>query len=280
MHRATSALFVLILLLVALAHADDKEYPRPELAEPAALVREGSAIIVLDARERHKHDAGHVPGALWVDHAAWARAFVEGITADSKVVVYDDNRSREAARIWWLLRYWGVEHVRVLNGGWIGWKAGGHAIEKTQNTPKTMVFIAKPLNGRLTTKGQILESLKEATLQIVDTRSEKEFCGEEKLKNRRGGAVPGSKHLEWSELLDEKSHRFKSPSEMRKLFEGADVSLDRPSATFCQTGGRASVMAFGMELMGARAVGNYYASWAEWGNAEDTPVVKPTPKKR
>jgi 3-mercaptopyruvate sulfurtransferase SseA len=27
--------------------------------------------------------------------------------------------------------------------------------------------------------------------------------------------------------------------------------------------------------MGARDVRNYYRSWAEWGNADDTPVVKP-----
>ncbi len=38
-------------------------------------------------------------------------------------------------------------------------------------------------------------------------------------------------------------------------------------------------MAFGMELMGAPKVANYYASWGEWGNADDTPIVPGKPKK-
>jgi 3-mercaptopyruvate sulfurtransferase SseA len=39
-------------------------------------------------------------------------------------------------------------------------------------------------------------------------------------------------------------------------------------------------MAFGMELMGAPDVGNYYAGWGEWGNAEDTPIVPGEAKKQ
>ena len=73
-------------------------------------------------------------------------------------------------------------------------------------------------------------------------------------------------------MLDAKTHRFKSASELRKLFEQAGIALDRPTATYCQSGGRAAVMAFGMELMGAKDVSDYYRSWAEWGNSEDTPV--------
>jgi 3-mercaptopyruvate sulfurtransferase SseA len=40
----------------------------------------------------------------------------------------------------------------------------------------------------------------------------------------------------------------------------------------CQSGGRASVMPFGLELMGTKDVANYYAGWSEWGNADDTPI--------
>ena len=43
-------------------------------------------------------------------------------------------------------------------------------------------------------------------------------------------------------------------------------------ASRCQSGGRAAVMVFAMELLGARETGNYFPSWLEWGNAEDTPV--------
>ena len=118
-----------------------------------------------------------------------------------------------------------------------------------------------------------MASLKDSSLQIVDARSEGEFCGTDKLKNKRGGAIPGAKHLEWIDLIDKETQRFKTPDQLRKLFADAEISLDRPTATHCQSGGRASVMAFGMELMGAASVANYYASWGEWGNADDTPIV-------
>jgi 3-mercaptopyruvate sulfurtransferase SseA len=39
-------------------------------------------------------------------------------------------------------------------------------------------------------------------------------------------------------------------------------------------------MAFALELAGGKPARNYYRSWAEWGNDEKTPVVKPEPKKK
>jgi thiosulfate/3-mercaptopyruvate sulfurtransferase len=62
------------------------------------------------------------------------------------------------------------------------------------------------------------------------------------------------------------------------LFKEHEISLKEPSVTYCQSGGRAAVMAFALELMGAGDVRNYYRSWNEWGNDADTPVV--TPKKK
>ena len=53
------------------------------------------------------------------------------------------------------------------------------------------------------------------------------------------------------------------------------IDLNQPAVTYCQGGGRAAVLAFGLELMGAKSVKNYYKSWGEWGNATDTPVEVP-----
>ena len=97
-------------------------------------------------------------------------------------------------------------------------------------------------------------------------------------KAERGGSIPGATHLEWSDVLDPKTRRFKTPATLAKLFKDAGVNLGRPQVTYCQSGGRAAVLAFALELMGAREVRNYYRSWSEWGNAADTPVV--TPKKK
>jgi thiosulfate/3-mercaptopyruvate sulfurtransferase len=80
-------------------------------------------------------------------------------------------------------------------------------------------------------------------------------------------------------LLDKDSRRFKSAQELRKIFHDAHIDLEQPSAAHCQSGGRSSVMTFTMELMGAKRVANYYASWAEWSSADDTPIVVAKPEK-
>ncbi|MCR4413218.1 MAG: sulfurtransferase [Thermoguttaceae bacterium] len=272
------------------AASETPRYPRAELLmEPGELCRPDVARqwIVLDARSEKEYASEHLLGARWVDHDGWAKAFDDGkdiaswsqrigglgIAADSKVVIYDASAMKNAARIWWILRYWGVGEVRLLNGGWKTWKAEGRPTTDEVPPVARVDFRATPRAQRLATKGLILDSLKGRTLQIVDARSDREYCGLDRQNNRRAGAIPGAKNLDWSELIDPKTHRFKSADELTRLFERAGIDLRRPSVAHCQSGGRASVMAFAMELMGADDVRNYYRSWGEWGNLEDTPIV-------
>jgi thiosulfate/3-mercaptopyruvate sulfurtransferase len=299
MKYISTALVMSAVMLIGAAQEQEKNYPRPELLiEPSDLAKPDVAkeYVILDARSRTKYKESHMPNARWVNHAEWANAFGHGkdadawakrigslgLTSSSKVVVYDDDYTKNASRIWWILRYWGVEDVRLLNGGWAGWKAGNHLTETTEISPAPTKFTAKARLDRLATKEQLLDSLNGGKLQIVDARSEKEFCGVEKLTNQRAGAMPGAKHLEWIDLLDKETQRFKSAADLGKLFKESGIALDRPTATHCQSGGRAAVMVFGMELMGAQDVSNYYPSWAEWGNDPDAPVVpgKATQKKQ
>jgi len=277
--------------------AAEPQYPRAELLlEPAELARPDVArqFVVLDARERKQYEAGRIPGAVWVDAADWAKAFKDGqdahgwsarigalgIRQDAKVVVYDQVSFRDAARIWWILKFWGVPDVRLLNGNWQGWSKAGLPLETGKpKAPTPVPFAAQPVPTRLATKRLVLQSLNRGGLQLVDARTEKEFCGLDPGKNKRAGAIPGAKHLDWSDLVDKDTQRFKPAAELRKLFQQVGIDLERPSATYCQSGGRASVMAFGMELMGARQVSNYYGSWAEWGNDPDTPIVRSASEK-
>lgn len=293
MHLAVAFL----MLSTALAdHNGQPAYARPGLLlEPNELVKPEARkhFHILDARARKQYDAGHVPGAVWVDHAAWATAFKEsqdptawakrigdlGIGADGHVVViYDGKTINDAARIWWILHYWGIPHVGLLNGGWRGWLAAGGSVSR--ETPAVTPVDVK-LNAhkkRLATKGQILGSLTTHSLQIIDARSEAEYCGTAHTA-KRNGAIPGAIHLEWKDVINPLTDRFKKPDQLARLFQAAHIDLDRPAVTHCQGGGRAAVMAFALELMGGKDVRNYYRSWAEWGNAADTPVETPRAKE-
>jgi thiosulfate/3-mercaptopyruvate sulfurtransferase len=283
---------LLCTALLTFAPADDPKagkYAAPDLlieAPELARLVTANKVRLLDARTKAKYDAGHIPGALWVDAAAWGKAFGSapdkddwtkrlgdlGLDPEATTVVYGED-PREPARVWWVLRYWGFKDVRLLSGGWTAWASQNSAVSREAPTVKatTPQLTARP--DRLATKEQVLDVVKKKDRQIIDARSEKEYCGEE-ARAKRGGAIPGAKNLDWSDLID-KDGRFKSADELRQLFKERDISLKGPAVTYCQSGGRASVMAFALELMGAKDVRNYYRSWNEWGNDPDTPVVKP-----
>lgn len=287
----------LLFVRQTLVRADENDYPRADLLIEASQLAQpdvAAKFVILDVRPRVKYEHAHLSQARWVDHNAWAAAFGHGQDAagwsrrigalgvgeKTKVIVYDDSLNRDAARIWWILRYWGVDDVRLLNGGWKAWIDGDKPVETAANSASSVEFVAKARPERLATKERLLKSLGGDRLQIVDARSEREFCGLDKMRNKRAGAIPGAKQLEWVDLIDTNTQRFKSAAELRQLFASAGIALDRPTATHCQSGGRSSVMAFGLELMGSKNVSNYYRSWAEWSSANDTPVVtgRPRPK--
>jgi thiosulfate/3-mercaptopyruvate sulfurtransferase len=273
--------------------AEEVRYARPELLiEPAELAQSNatSHLVILDARKREDFDLERIPGARWVDHDTWKSAFDDGVDVEgwskrigelgigknSQVVVYDEVQSTHGARIWWTLRYWGLDDVRFLNGGWKAWKAMELPTTSAEADPVTAVeFRATPRTGRLTKTDQILDSLAINSLQVVDARSEDEFCGIDIKENARGGAIPTAKNLTWSDLLDPETDKFKTAAELKRLLDEAEIDLNKPTASHCHSGGRASVMALALDLMGAKDIRNYYRGWSEWGNREDTPIVVP-----
>ena len=144
-------------------------YPRPELLiEPAQLAHPQAAksLVVLDARGQKDYDKGHVPGAVWIDADGWKKAFGDGrdtagwgkrigqagIGQGATVVVYDEKKSVDAARMWWILRYWGVADVRLLNGGWKGYTAAKLPTStKVAASPMPTALVAlwsMPVSGR------------------------------------------------------------------------------------------------------------------------------------
>ena len=171
--------FSCVLVLLVPAATASSGYPRGdlllevnELARPAAAQK----YRILDARSQDKYRAGHIPGAVWVNHNAWAVAFAAdqdqkewsrrigelGITLDTPVVVYDDNYDKEAARIWWILRYWGVRDVRLLNGGWLAWKAADGLVSRELPETATVKVQLAPHADRLATKDQLVRHMPDA----------------------------------------------------------------------------------------------------------------------
>ena len=269
-------------------------YARPELlAEPAALaeVLGGARLVVLDVRPAKDYAAGHVPGAVnrphadfeglakpaggFDDPAPWSRLIGSlGIDADSTVVVYDAADQKDAARVWWLLRYWGVGDVRLLDGGWPAWTAAKLPVSAEPVAPAAKPFEAVATPAARLTADEVAKRSAAGRLTVLDVRSPNEFCGAD-VRSKAGGHIPGAVNLDWVNVLDAgNGKRFKPGPELRKLLTSAGVYRGGPLAVHCQSGGRASVMVFALELMGRPDAANYYRGWSEWGNDPARPVEK------
>ncbi len=160
------------------------EYAKPELLiEPAALAKAGTLkkFVILDIRKPDAYAAGHIPGAVRVDVAtlskafnadkdsnAWAKRLAAlGVNIDTRAVVYGTDW-RESARLWWILHYWGVADAKLLDGGWIAWKAENLAVSTTSESPTRVKAKVNPIADRLATKSQMLEFLNEKSCQILE----------------------------------------------------------------------------------------------------------------
>ncbi len=260
--------------------ADDAVQAGPSmLIEPGQLQKKlkQENLRIVDVRSEDEYDQGHIPGAVRVDlgdwktlalsdrglhdSEAWAQRIGSlGIESDTHVVVYGNNVAN-AARIWWLLEYAGVGNVSLINGGWQAWTKKDRPVETTAPTIKPSSFTPKFQADRMVETDSVKKLLTAKDVKLVDTRSDGEFAR---------GRVPHSVHLEWKHLLTEDG-RFKSPQRLKALFQQRGILPAETAVCYCQTGGRATVDAFALELIGYPKVKVYVGGWSQWGNDPQAP---------
>jgi len=276
----------------------NEEYTRPELlTTPADLqTKPGrSSLILIDTRPAEKFAQGHIPGAVHFDlfglslvdtSPAPLKAFLamiahvfelRGVHIEKQVVFYDDNSGMRAARGFWFLEYFGHQNVYVLDGGIQAWIEAGYPVTTEAVSPKATQFKTADRRELLATAEDVLHSLNQKTICIVDTRSDDEHMGRT-IRAARGGAVPGAVHLEWVNNLDSKG-RYKPAPELRQMYSRLGVTPDKEVIPYCQGGYRSAHTYLALRLIGFPKVRNYLGSWGEWGNRLDLPIEKPWEKR-
>ena len=176
--------------------------------------------------------------------------------------------SRAAARAWWLLRGFGAGRVSLLDGGFAKWKAEGRAVEGGRPTTGDGGFEGDADRGGLAVMADLLDP---GDAQIVDARSSGRFAGAEP-EPRPGlapGHIPGSRNLPQGALFAADG-TWKRGDDLRAAFENAGIDLDKPIVTTCGSGITASVLSFGLHLLGKDSA-LYDGSWSEWGADRSTP---------
>jgi thiosulfate/3-mercaptopyruvate sulfurtransferase len=277
--------------------SNPKGYANPHLlVEPAALAAQLRAStshgrpLILDVRPAHAFAAGHLPGAVHVDlwgvslidtDPAPLRAFLwmihhvlvlRGVDTTHEIVVCDQQSGLRAARAFWFLEYFGHERVRVLDGGVDAWTREGHALTTECVEPVSSQWAQGAKPSILASWTDVRDRLGEGAV-MLDTRTAEEHTGTA-VRARRGGAIPGSVHVEWTRNLDERG-AFKRASSLRDMYAAAGVTPDREVVTYCQGAYRAAHSYLALRLLGYPRVRVYLGSWKEWGDRDDTPIEIP-----
>jgi thiosulfate/3-mercaptopyruvate sulfurtransferase len=269
-------------------------------AELAGLLAVSGGPQVIDLRPAEDFARERIPGAIHLDLWAfslndtdpaplksflWMIAHVlaaRGVDPSRTVIVYDEKSGIRAARAFWFLEYFGHPDVRMLDGGFTAWSRAGLPVDvgeaglqpgPSASSSSDWPEHAEPRPDRLATWRDVHDRLGSKDAIILDTRSAEEYFGE-LVRARRGGAVPGAVHIDWTRNLDAEG-AFKPLEDLRAMYEEAGVTPDREVVTYCQGGYRAAHSYLALRLLGYPRVRAYLGSWKEWGDREELPVESP-----
>ncbi len=245
------------------------------------------------------YNLGHIPGAVLLDwkkdmNNPVARDILSskqleevlgriGVDRNTILVLYGDFNNWFAAFAYWIMKYYGVENVVLMNGGRKKWIAEDGEVTKEIPAYSRTSFEAKEPNEAIRTYlDYVKKSLNRNENVLVDVRSPAEFTGEitapPEYPNehaQRGGHIPGAVNIPWSQAVSENG-TFKSAEELSRLYQGRGVTPDKEVITYCRIGERSSFTWFVLKyLLGYPNVKNYDGSWTEWGNMIRNPIEKP-----
>jgi thiosulfate/3-mercaptopyruvate sulfurtransferase len=136
----------------------------------------------------------------------------------------------DTARVWWTLKYVGLEQAMILNGGWNAWVKDKLPIETTAPPVTSAAFEPKFQSDRPEEIDALKQGIKTGKVKVVDARSKGEFTGAE-VKGKRGGHIAGATHLEWKELLADDG-RFKTPDQLRELFRQRGILPEQTTVCY------------------------------------------------
>ncbi len=272
-----------------LHHADLRLFDCTTYLEPAP---EGSGVPYLAVPGRHTFEAGHIPGADFLDlqgefsdqttalrfmmpaiaqlEAAFGR---HGMSADSRVVLYSIGTAMWATRFWWMLKSLGFDNASVLDGGLDKWKAEGRAIETgaaTGYSPAT--FTAKPKPGYFVDKHEVLAASARRNTVVVNALGPQFHKGLEPSRYGRPGRIPGSCNVSAATLLDPQTKAFVPLADAEQKFAAQGITKDKRVVAYCGGGISATIDLFLLHQLGYDNLTLYDGSMGEWAKDASLPI--------
>lgn len=292
-----SIMMFMVLFFVAslsTAQAADESLRITSQALETAIKNNASDYILLDTRPESLYKQGHIKGAqnfpiAWTYQNKQINGKITtpsrmqkilrklGIDTDSKVIVYDDGSLVDAARLFWALEVYGLKHVKVLDAGFDYWLDQNYPVSDATPSPKPSHYVAEVNQQRLATKFSTLIATKNPNQIIIDARPEPAYIGLESSA-ARFGHIPKAFNIP-------ASHNFFKHNQMNAL-QPIDVlknvyqniPKNKKVIIYCAIGRISSSNYLALRELGYD-VSNYDASWKEWGNDFNLPIINPSHKQ-
>lgn len=262
------------------------------LGKPGLSIIDGSWYLPAQKRDaRAEYAAGHIPGAVFFDHdqvvdpesdlphtlpkpklfAQFASSM--GVGEGDEIVVYDGPGMFSAPRVWWMFRLMGAKNVRLLDGGFDGWKREGRRVTAEPTRVAPNFFEIDCDESRVATLDDMKSIVESRSSQIADARPAGRFGGTdpEPRAGIRSGHMPGARNVPATSLS--RDGKLLPVSELRNVLEASGLDLSKPVVTSCGSGVTAAVISLALASVGHADNRLYDGSWTEWGGRPDTPVV-------
>jgi len=231
--------------------------------------------IVIDLSHEQGYKRGHIEGAvnLPIEKFDFTRLVdvyggvtreecVEamknlGVSNETSEIILYDNSGLLACRLWFVLRYFGFKHVRILNGGWRAWLRAGHPVSEESVKPKpSKTLDLKPKRTHIMTKPtQMVFDAQHETSIIVDTRRPEAYSA---YHIPNGINIPSVLFME--------DAMFSSVQEIRQTCQNHNLDLDgdKHIILYSDKGLSASVSYFALTMAGCDAISIYDAGLENW----------------
>jgi thiosulfate/3-mercaptopyruvate sulfurtransferase len=255
-------------------------------SDPELRVADVRWSLVEKDKGRTAYREAHVPGAVFIDldtnlaaprgqgpgrhplptpesfAAAMSRA---GIGPRTHVVAYDFGDGSTAARLWWLLRYFGHENVSLLDGGIARWLAEDRPVESGAPPVTPAEFVAEP-HPEMVVDAAAVERLRaDPAALLLDVRMAERYEGRREPVDPVAGHIPGASNRPYpANARSADDPRFRAADELRESFAQLGAGRAERLACYCGSGVNACQTLFALELAGFRNALLYEGSWSDW----------------
>jgi thiosulfate/3-mercaptopyruvate sulfurtransferase len=237
---------------------------------------------------RQQYQADHIPGAEYLDlnrdlsspaqvhggrhplpddRVLAAKLAAMGINADTLVIAYDDSRFAFAARLWWLLRYYGHEQVAILDGGYGNWVKAGYPVTADRSATSTPGNFQLQIQPNWTVDIDLVKTIPDSPAHIlIDSREPDRYLGNSEPIDPVAGHIPSAVNYPWQGVSTPEG--FALPIEAHQQ-RWAAISPDLEPIVYCGSGVTACVNLFSLHLAGIAPAKLYPGSWSDWCSYRD-----------